>query len=216
MPDRLRVGLAAGVGGVLLAALAGCSALLGPAATPATPVHPAPSYPVPVLTVATPKPRSAAPALRTTGVAWPAVLASLSGYGQWLLANPDPALIGNVAMPGCSMYNLISRQATALLRDQAYLQPAAPVFGPVTGPSPAPGATAAVLGNEVTLDVTATRPLEAVLSRAGGTPISSFDALPQTTLQITLFRPADNKWRFCTVNAAADTGAGDDPPVPLL
>jgi hypothetical protein len=213
MSGRSRASLAAGVGGVLLAALAGCSALPGAAAAPATPV---PSYTVPVLTVATPKPRSAAPALKTTGVAWPAVLASLSGYGQWLLANPDPALVGNVATPGCSMYNLISQQATALLRDQAYLQPAAPVFGPVTGPSPAPGATAAVLGNEVTLDVTATRPLEAVLSRAGGMRISSFDALPQSTLQITLFRPADNKWRFCTVNAQADTGAGDDPSVPLL
>jgi hypothetical protein len=216
MSGSLRAGLAAGVGGVLLAALAGCSALLGPAATPATPVPPAPSYTVPALTVATAKPRIAAPALKTTGVAWPAVLASLSGYGQWLLANPDPALVGNVAMPGCSMYNLIAQQATALLRDQAYLQPAAPVFGPVTGPSPAPGTTAAVLGNEVTLDVTATRPIEAVLSRAGAMQISSFDALPRTTLQITLFRPADNKWRFCTVNAEADTGAGNDPSVPLL
>jgi hypothetical protein len=165
--------------------------------------------------MATPKPRSAAPALKTTGAAWPAILASLAGYGQWLLANPDPALVGTIAEPGCTMANLITQQAAALLDEHAYLKPSPPTFGTVTGPSPAPGSTAAVLGNEVLLSVTASRPQEAVVSRAGR-PITVFAAMPSTPLQITLFRAADNKWRFCMVDALSDSGAPDDPSVPLL
>jgi hypothetical protein len=207
--------MALGVSGALLAASAGCSALLGSAApvTPPTSAA-APSFPVPVLTVATPRPRSAAPALKSTGTAWPSILASLAGYGQWLLANPDPSLVGNVATPGCATYNLISSQVTGLFRDQAQLKPSAPVFGPVTGPSPAAGATMAALGNEVTLDVTASRPAEAVISRNRGIQVSAFDALPQSALRITLYRGADQRWRFCTVDALPGTAA--DGPVPLL
>ncbi|WP_199512100.1 hypothetical protein [Nucisporomicrobium flavum] len=39
--------------------------------------------------------------MSNTGTAWPAMLASLSGYGQWLLANPDPAKVETIAAPGC-------------------------------------------------------------------------------------------------------------------
>jgi hypothetical protein len=218
MRSRLRAGVAAGVGGMLLAGLAGCSALLGAAATPAVSASaaPAPSYTVSVVNVATPKPRTAAPTLTTTGSAWPAILASLSAYGQWVLANPDPALVGNVATPGCSMYDLTSQQTTALLEEQAYLKPSAPVFSLVTGPSPTAGSTTAVLGNQVTLSVTASHSAEPVVSRKKSIQIAEFGALAPTRLLITLFRGTDNKWRFCTVTASADTGAADDPTIPLL
>jgi hypothetical protein len=67
-----------------------------------------------VVTVAAPKPKTAAPALKTTGTAWPALLASLSGHGQRVLANPDPSKLADVAQPGCAMYNLLSRQTILL------------------------------------------------------------------------------------------------------
>lgn len=199
----------------------GCAVLTGSTATPAASAGPAvmPSgsaAPLPVLVASTPPPRSPAPALKQTGTAWPAILASLSGYGQWLLANPDPALARTVAEPGCAMYNLVYGQANSLLRDKTYLQPAAPTFGTVVGPSPAPGATAGALGGKVVLDVTASRPAEPVLSRTGAVRISTFDQLPPTALQITLLRGSDGRWRFCTVEAQADSGAADDPSVPLL
>jgi hypothetical protein len=205
-----------GVSAVLLGGLSGCSALLGSTAVPSTSATPQPSYTVTNLTVATPKPKTGAPALKTTGTAWPAILASLAGYGQWVLANPDLSKIGNVAQPGCAMYDLLSQQTTALFEELAYLKPSAPVFSLVTGPSPAAGSTIAVLGNEVSLDVTATRAAEPVLSQSNAAPISTFQPLPATALEITLHQGSDKKWRFCTVNAWSDTGEDDDPSVPLL
>jgi hypothetical protein len=208
---RVRAGLAAGVGAVLLGALTGCSTLLGTsAAVPSASAAPQASYKVSAVTVSTPKPRTAAPALKTTGSAWPAILASLAGYGQWVLANPDPAKVADVAQPGCAMYDLLSQQTTALFEEKAYLKPSAPVFTLVTGPSPAPA------GNEVDLDVTVTRAAEPVLSQSKATVISTFTALPAIPLEITLYQGTDKKWRFCTVNAWSDTGAADDPSVPLL
>jgi hypothetical protein len=207
-----RTGLTTGIGGALLVALAGCSALPGFAGGPAAPASasaPVVTKPIPVVTITTPKPRTAAPALKTTGVAWPGILASLAGYGQWVLANPDPALVAPVAEPGCAMSNLMSQQAAGLLGDRAYLKPSPPGFGTVVGPS-------AAVGNTVTLAVTATRPVETVLSRAGAKPITVFDALPPTDLLITLYRGADTKWRFCTVEPRGDSGAPGDASVPLL
>jgi hypothetical protein len=201
----MRRGLAAVAGGALLAAVAGCAAT-PPAPTAATPT---PSWTVRVLTAAPIKPKTAAPALKITGTAWPAILASLSGYGGWLLANPDPSLVAMIATPGCAMNDLLSRQVTALHEENAYVTPSPPVFSLVVGRSPA-------VTNEMTLDVTASRPAEPVLAGPKATVISSFAALPPTSLQITLVRGADNKWRFCTVNAIADTGDGSDPSVPLL
>lgn len=204
--------MALGVGAALLGALTGCSTLVGASPTPVTSTSaaPQPSWTVPVLTVATPKPRTAAPALKTTGTSWPSILASLSAYGQWVLANPDPAQVANVAQPGCAMYNLLTQQTTALFEEQAYLKPSPPVFTLVSGPSPAP------VGNEADLDVTVTRAAEPVLSQKKGTPISTFAALPPTPLEITLYQGTDKKWRLCTVNAWSDTGAADDPSVALL
>jgi hypothetical protein len=216
MLGRLRAAAALGMTGTLLVATAGCSVVPGFAATPPAPsasAAPAPTTPVRVLTIAVPKPRTAAPALKTTGTAWPAILASLSGYGQWVLANPDPALVGNVAEPGCAAATLVSQQAAALLRDRAYLQPSPPVFATVNGPT---GTAVAVLGNQVTLDVTASRPSEPVLSRTGKKPVTGFGALPLTALRITLFRAADKKWRLCAVDPIPGAAVPGDPPVSLL
>jgi hypothetical protein len=208
---------ALGLGALLLSALTACFPLLGSTATvPSAAATPQPSYTVTNLTVAAPKPKTGAPALKTTGTAWPAILASLAGYGQWVLANPDPSKVANVAAPGCAMYDLLSQQTTALFEEQAYLKPSAPVFSLVTGPSPAAGSTIAALGNEVSLDVTAIRAAEPVLSQSTATPISAFQPLPATALEITLYQGADKKWRFCTVNTWSDTGEGGDPSVPLL
>jgi hypothetical protein len=215
--SRRKTASALGAGALLLSALTGCSALLGStAAVPSASATPQPSYKVTNLTVATPKPKTGPPALTTTGTAWPAILASLAGYGQWVLANPDPSKIANIAAPGCAMYDLLSQQTTALFEEQAYLKPSAPGFSLVTGPSPAAGSTIAVLGNQVSLDVTATRAAEPVLSRSKATPISTFQPLPATALEITLYQGADKKWRFCTVNTWSDTGDDEDPSVPLL
>jgi hypothetical protein len=200
----------AALGVLLTVGLSGCAAGAGAATSVAsTSAAPGPSYTVHALTAAVPKPKTAAPALKNTGAAWPAILASLSAYGQWLLANPDPALVATIAQPGCAMTDLLSRQVTALYEEGAYLKPSPPVFTLISGLSPA-------IGNEAGLDVTASRAAEPVLGATTGTVISTFDPLPTTDLDITLYRGADNKWRFCTVNTAADTGANDDPSVPLL
>ena len=53
------------------------------------------------------------------------------------------------------------------------------------------------------------------MSRSGK-QINTFAAMPVTSLQITLMRGADQKWRFCTVDATSDSGAPDDPSLPLL
>jgi hypothetical protein len=166
---------------------------------------------MPTLVVPIPKPRTPAPALKTTGAAWPTVLASLSGYGQWVLANPNPALVATIATPGCSMYNLLSQQVAGLLNGQAYLTPTPPVFGTVVGPTAVPAA----LGNQVTVKVIASRPAEPVVGR-NGRQFTQFQALPQTEMLITLDRGADGKWRFCSVNPWSDVGSPDDPSLPLL
>jgi hypothetical protein len=130
------------------------------------------------------------------------------------MVNPDPSRVGVVATPGCGMANLLSEQITGLLGSQAYLKPAAPVFVSVIGPSSAPTASGAV-GDRVVLEVTASRPSEPVIDRRG-TRISAFDPLPPTALQISLDRGVDRRWRFCTVEPVTDSGAPDDPSVPLL
>jgi hypothetical protein len=211
-----RIAVAA-AGMFLLTALTGCVVL---AETPTTVTAEAadttavaPADPVKRVTIEIPKPRSAAPALKTTGTTWTTILASLAGYGQWILANPDPAKVGDIATPGCATGNQLSRQVTGLLGSKAYLKPAPPVFGAVTGPIPTDGATDAVLGNRVILTVIASRPSEPVISRTGQ-QMSTVAPLPQTRLKIALDRGADNRWRFCTITAPDAPNASS--PVPLL
>jgi hypothetical protein len=154
---------------------------------------------VKVLTIAVPKPRTPAPALVTTGTAWPKVLASLSAYGQWLLANPDPALVGNVATPGCAVAHLLAQQAQSLINDNAYVVTAPPVFSAVAAPTPAPRSGQAVLM------VTAGRPAEAVVSRAHPSiTIASYQAVIPASFEVTLDQGADGKWRYCTIENQPD------------
>jgi hypothetical protein len=199
------------LGLALTATLSGCAAATTtatPAASPKVSVSVSPS-PARVITIAVPKARSAAPALSNTGTSWLPILQSLSGYGQWLLANPDPALVGNVATPGCAVANLLTEQINGLLGSSAYVKTSPAVITSVLGPSPA-------TGSQVVLDVVGGRPAEPVLSRAKGTTISTFSAYPQSSLQVTLDLGADKRWRFCSVESSADAGATDDPSVPLI
>ena len=217
MTRRTRATAAAGLGAVLSIGLSGCAVLTETPAT-ATVEAPetaavAPAVPAERVTIEIPKPRSAAPTLKTTGTAWPTILASLADYGQWVLANPNPALVENVATPGCATANHLSRQVTGMLGSRTYLKPNPPVFTTVNGPVPADGATDALLGDTVTLDVTASRPSGPVISRTGQ-QVSTFAPLPQTRLQVTLRRDADNKWRFCTITTMGTPATGS--PVALL
>lgn len=197
------------LGAMLAIGLSGCAVLTETTevVTPDAPdtVAITPAEPAERLTIDIPKPRTTAPALKTTGTAWPTILASLSGYGQWLLANPDPDKVADVAEPGCAMANHLARQVQGLLASRTYLKPSPPQFATVTGPTADTETTAApghtiTIGNKVTLDVTASRPSRPVISRTGQ-QITTVAPLPQTRLQITLHRGADNKWRFCTVTA---------------
>ncbi len=196
--------------GVLMLA-GGCatsSATVSGAAA-ATPGPGLSASPARIMTIATPKPRTVAPALKNTGSSWSAILVSLSAYGQWSLANPDPALIPAVAVPGCSTANQLAEQMSGLLGSQATVTPSPVVFGTFVNPSPVPAGTA-----QAVLNVTASRPAELVLNR-NGKQINTFQALPPTSLEITLNRGSDQKWRFCSIESIVD-GAGDDPTVTLL
>ena len=201
------------LGVALTAALSGCSALTG-GAVPATPTSAAPAVslspsPMRVVAIATPKPRTVAPGLANTGSSWLPIVTSLSGYGQWLLGNPDPALVGNVATPGCGMANLLTQQINGLLTSKAYVQTSPATISQVVGPSP--GTTSTVV-----LTVVAGRAAEPVVSRAGGKTITTFAAYAPEALRVTLNKGADNRWRFCDVQSKADMASPDDPSVPLV
>jgi hypothetical protein len=212
---RGRVVLGAMSAVVALGGLSGCAVLgLGP--TPATSGAPAsskaPGSPkaLPVLSgITTPKPKTAAPGLATTGAAWLPILTSLSGYGQWLLANPDPALIANIATPGCPMSDLIGPQLAALLRENAYVRTSPVAFTTAIGPSP-------VAGTRITLTITASRVAEPVLSRTTNIVITTYAPLPPTNVVVTLDKGTDGRWRLCTANPQGDSGDAGDPSVPLL
>ena len=74
------------------------------------------------------------------------------------------------------------------------------------------GATDAVLGDKVTLDVIVSRPSGPVISLTGE-QVTTFAPLLRTRLKTTLYRADDNKWRFCTTTNV-DTATSSD--VPLL
>ncbi|MGX6607580.1 hypothetical protein ACWKSP_36460 [Micromonosporaceae bacterium Da 78-11] len=176
---------------------------------PAAPASPASATPARVITLAPPKAKTVAPVLRNTGTAWPAILASLTAYGQWSLANPDPATIAAVAVPGCSTASQLGEQMSGLLGSQATVTPSPVVFGAFTSPSPVAAGV-----SEMVLYVSASRPAEPVMSRHGQ-QINTFPALPPTNLEITLNRGTDQRWRFCSIESIGD-GAAEDPTVALL
>ena len=202
------------LGVALTATMSGCSALTGGAAITAPPTSAAPSVsvsprPMRVVTIATPKPKTAAPGLANTGSSWMPIVKSLSAYGQWLLGNPDPALVGNVATPGCGVANLLTQQINGLLTSKAYVQTTPATITQVVGPSPATTGT-------VVLTVVAGRAAEPVVSRAGGKTITTFAPYAPGALHVTLDKGADNRWRFCDVQPIAGMTSPDDRSVPLV
>jgi hypothetical protein len=195
----LAVSALLGVSGCAVTAVGGTAATTAPAASSSL-------SPVQVRTVVVPKPRTPAPALATSGTAWPKVLASLTAYGQWLLANPDPALVGTVATPGCAVAQLLTSQVQSLLTENANVVTAATSFTAITGPTAATG--------QVVLMVTAGRPAEPVVSRAkSGLTIGSYTAVPSASFEVTLDQGADGKWRYCTIENQPDETVA---AVPLL
>ncbi|GIF04037.1 hypothetical protein [Actinoplanes siamensis] len=188
--------------------LAGCGALTtGTAAVAPDPT----ATPGPTSTfVQTPAaPSSAAPGLANTGSNLPVVVASLIRYGQWLIANPDPDKVANVAAPGCAAANDLLRQTRSLVAQGAYVTTRAPVVTGVRWPSPSAGTTP--LGDQAVISIQVSRPAEALSLRSTGKQtqvISYLPALPATTAQISLLRGTDKKWRFCEVDMA-DSGVAD-------
>jgi hypothetical protein len=182
------------LGVTAVAALSGCSAVTtGASATStAAPATGAAGGPMRVIAVATPKAHTGAPGLATSGANWQAIVKSLTGYGQWLLGNPDPSLAVNVAMPGCGMYDRLSQQVSGLINSDAYVRATAPVITGVTGPS-------APAGGTVALAVSASRAAEPVLSQHKGTTITAVAPYAATTLDVTLSLGGDKKWRLCEV-----------------
>ena len=195
------------IGVAAAAALSGCSALTGSVtATSATPAPSASASPSPmrVVAVATPKAHSGAPGLATTGSNWMAIMKSLTGYGQWLLGNPDPSLVPNVATPGCGQANLLGQQVNGLLTSGTYVQTAAPTLTQVVGPS------AAAANGTVGLIVVASRAAEPVLTQKKGATVNTIAPYGSTTLSVTLDKGSDSKWRLCEI-----TGP-DGAEAPLL
>jgi hypothetical protein len=190
----------------LTAAVTGCAAT--GTATPVTATPSTSPQPVTRAIPAVAKATSAAPVLKNTGTAWPTVIGSMLTYGQWLLANPNPALATTITEPGCASANELTAQLQSLVEQNAYLKPSAPMLTSVIGPSASPSASAAALGGRVLVDVQAVRAAEPVLRRAAATKATSTSAvialqdkaqLPSTALQLALILGGDNRWRFCGV-----------------
>ncbi len=197
--------------GAVLVSASGCTASAAPISATAPPAGAqVAAAPVPVISAGIAPATSPAPGLANTGTSWSSILASLAAYGQWALANPNPVNVANVAVPGCSAANLLAEQTTGLIGSQTVVQPSPAVFGTVIAPTPF-----AVATSEVVLAVSASRPAEPVVDRKGQ-PVSTFQALPQTSLAITLNRGSDQRWRFCSITAVADTGIATNAPVPLI
>ncbi len=192
-------------GVAVVGTLSGCSALTGgagaTATTGATPKVSTSPSPMRVISVVAPKAKSGAPGLANTGSSWTPIMKSLTGYGQWLLGNPDPSLVGNVATPGCGMANLLGQQVNGLINSSTYVQTTAPVLTQVIGPS---AATASTVG----LTVVASRVAEPVLSqKKSGVTVTTIAPYSATTFTVTLSRGADNKWRLCDVTAPDESDA---------
>ncbi|GIF14442.1 hypothetical protein [Actinoplanes teichomyceticus] len=202
---RLTAALASACG------LAGCTAF----GSTTTSVSPAPTViPGPVSTfVQTPVAASnPAPSLANTGTNLPVVVGSLIKYGQWLIANPDPALVVNVAAPGCAAANQLIAETRSLVNQGAYVTTSTPVVTGLRWPSPSPSATSAPFGDQVSLDIQVSRPAEAVTPRKTGAKTQVLAYLPElkaTTVRISLIRGTDKRWRFCEVSTPLDGSLGD-------
>ncbi|GIE77371.1 hypothetical protein Aph02nite_33210 [Actinoplanes philippinensis] len=181
---------------VLAAALA-LTATSACATTATTTVVPrtAPSAaPVAVLHTPTPAPPAGKPpTLANTGTAWPRVLGSLIAYGQWLTANPNPALATTITEPGCASANQLTTELRALVADGDFVKPSAPILTSIIAPSASPGTISAA-----TIGIRATRPGQAVY-HSPSTLAGNVPSLPPTAMTVSLVLGADSHWRICTV-----------------
>ncbi|NMO53371.1 hypothetical protein HH310_19530 [Actinoplanes sp. TBRC 11911] len=211
-----------------IATTTGCTTSTTTPAPPAAAMTSAPAVPVAAIPIAA-KPATPAPALKNTGTAWPTVIGSMLTYGQWLVANPNPALAGTITEPGCASATALTAQLQSLLDQNARVQPAAITLTSVTGPYPAtPGttttakttATTAPVGSIAEIDVQAARAAEPIIEHsitaakpatASSAIIELADqpALAPTTLHITLNLGSDNRWRFCTIADAINDPDGE-------
>jgi hypothetical protein len=195
--------------GIALVCLSGCTvpfAVQVSAPTiPATQIPAAPASAAPPL-----RPSGPAPALKNTGTNWAPMLASLLTYGQWLLANPSAAAVGNVAAAGCPLTDQLTTEVTNLSGEGWRLTPAPLTLSSISVPTGlAPGETT------VSLQLQASRAAEPIVD-AGGRPTSSVAALPPAIFDVTVLLGSDRKWRLCSAQPtepvlSAD-GADDSDP----
>jgi uncharacterized protein YceK len=191
------------LGVAVVATLSGCSAVTTSATTASgttTPKAAGKPTPMKVISVVTPKAHTGAPGLSTTGSNWTSIVKSLTGYGQWLLGNPDPSMIANVAAPGCGMSGQLGKQVSGLLNSDTYVQTSAPAITQVVGPSASADST-------VGLVVVASRAAEPVLSQKKGKQINTIAPYAATTVNVTLNLGSDKKWRLCEVSGPDGAGA---------
>lgn len=197
----------AGVIGVAAGAVSGCTATVTAAPTPAA--APAGSTaPATAVSFAPAPPATPAPSLTTTGSNWPTIVSSLITYGQWLLANPDPALAVAIAEPGCASANALTAELRSLAGQGAYLKTSPATITSIAGPGTA-------IGARVTVDLTAVRAAEPVYQRGTGSGpgavrvMSTKAQLPATDLQLDLVLGADRRWRLCTTVDSMNDPAGE-------
>ncbi|MBL7261919.1 hypothetical protein [Paractinoplanes lichenicola] len=138
-----------------------------------------------------------APVVENTGSAWPTIVTSLISYGQWLLADPDPALAAVIAAPGCASHDDFTDELDSLVATDAMVRTSPAVVTSVSGP-------ATPTRDRVVVEATVSRAAEPVVVK-GNTSLSPSAKtiwledraeLPATTLTVTLVRE-DDKWRFC-------------------
>jgi hypothetical protein len=200
---------AAGGLGIALLCLSGCAMPLAGQVTaptiPATQIPAAPTTAAPAL-----RPSGPAPALKNSGTNWAPMLASLLGYGQWLLANPGAAPVGNVAGAGCPLTDKLTTEVANLSGEGWRLTPAPLTLSSISVPTRlAPGETT------VSLQLQASRAAETIVD-AGGRPTSSVAALPPAIFDVTVLLGGDRKWRLCSAQPTEPVlttdGADDSDP----
>lgn len=193
-------------------ALTGCAAFTTGTTITAIPTTTATPGPTSTFVQTAPPANTSAPGLSTTGSNLPTIVGSLIKYGQWLVANPDPDKVANVAAPGCAASNDLIRQTKSLIDQGAYVTTATPTVSAVQWPSPSPSASAVPLGDQAVVTLRVSRPAEALTMRTTGkgtTVLSYLPELTSTTVRIALFRGTDKKWRFCEVTTPDDTSLAD-------
>jgi hypothetical protein len=172
---------------------------------PATQIPAAPTAARPALV-----PSGPAPALKNTGTNWAPMLASLLTYGQWLLANPGAAPVGNVAGAGCPLADELTSEVDNLSGEGWRLTPAPLTLSSIAAPARlAPGEST------VSLQLQASRAAETVVD-AGGRPASNVAALPPAIFDVTVLLGGDGKWRLCSARPTEPVlttdGADDSDP----